>query len=187
MAPLLVLIGRLLRGFSAGAELGGVSVYLAEIATGAQRFHTSWQSGTVSRLPSWSQPQWASRSMLRWSRAPSALAYSVPVWLPDRAFIFIMRRRLEKRRSSARAVIIWICVRYLVLCYRTGRWVIAGMLMVAMTTTAYLVPSCAFGKVLMLSASDSLLVTLLVAISNFIWLPIGGALSDRWANRCCWR
>ena len=31
--PLLVLIGRLLQGFSAGAELGGVSVYLSEMAT----------------------------------------------------------------------------------------------------------------------------------------------------------
>src|SRR5437588_9703353 len=33
IAPLLVLLGRLLQGFSAGAELGGVSVYLSEIAT----------------------------------------------------------------------------------------------------------------------------------------------------------
>ena len=32
-APLLVLIGRLLQGFSAGVELGGVSVYLSEMAT----------------------------------------------------------------------------------------------------------------------------------------------------------
>ena len=46
-APLLVLIGRLLQGFSAGAELGGVSVYLAEIATpGRKGFYTSWQSGS---------------------------------------------------------------------------------------------------------------------------------------------
>jgi MHS family citrate/tricarballylate:H+ symporter-like MFS transporter len=37
-----------------------------------------------------------------------------------------------------------------------------------------------FGKnVLKLSNSDSLIVTVFVAISNFIWLPIGGALSDR--------
>ncbi len=35
----------------------------------------------------------------------------------------------------------------------------------------------------MLSASDSLLVTLLVAISNFFWLPVGGALSDRLGRR----
>ena len=44
-APLLVLIGRLLQGFSAGAELGGVSVYLSEMATpGHKGFYTSWQS-----------------------------------------------------------------------------------------------------------------------------------------------
>ena len=32
-APIIVVLGRLLQGFSAGVELGGVSVYLAEIAT----------------------------------------------------------------------------------------------------------------------------------------------------------
>lgn len=41
-APALVLCGRLLQGFSAGAELGGVSVYLAEMATpGRKGFYTS--------------------------------------------------------------------------------------------------------------------------------------------------
>src|SRR5260221_7072235 len=47
MAPLLVVIGRLLQGFSAGMELGGVSVYLSEIATpGHKGFYVSWQSGS---------------------------------------------------------------------------------------------------------------------------------------------
>src|ERR1700681_328189 len=46
-APLLVLVGRLLQGFSAGAELGGVSVYLSEMATpGNKGFYTSWQSAS---------------------------------------------------------------------------------------------------------------------------------------------
>src|SRR5215467_3964263 len=46
-APILVLIGRLLQGFSAGAELGGVSVYLAEMATpGHKGFYTAWQSAS---------------------------------------------------------------------------------------------------------------------------------------------
>ncbi|MFX9112479.1 MFS transporter, partial [Acinetobacter baumannii] len=37
-----------------------------------------------------------------------------------------------------------------------------------------------FGKtVLKLSTQDALLVTLLVAVTNFIWNPVGGALSDR--------
>src|SRR5580700_3118140 len=47
IAPLLVLIGRLFQGFSAGMELGGVSVYLSEIATsGHKGFYVSWQSGS---------------------------------------------------------------------------------------------------------------------------------------------
>src|SRR5881628_3342621 len=47
LAPLLVLIGRLLQGFSAGMELGGVSVYLAEMATpGHKGFYVSWQSAS---------------------------------------------------------------------------------------------------------------------------------------------
>src|SRR6476469_8847988 len=47
LAPLLVLSGRLLQGFSAGMELGGVSVYLSEIATpGHKGFYVSWQSGS---------------------------------------------------------------------------------------------------------------------------------------------
>jgi MHS family citrate/tricarballylate:H+ symporter-like MFS transporter len=46
-APFLVLLGRLLQGFSAGVELGGVSVYLAEMATpGNKGFYVSWQSGS---------------------------------------------------------------------------------------------------------------------------------------------
>src|SRR5262244_3402724 len=47
VAPLLVLLGRLLQGFSAGMELGGVSVYLSEIATpGRKGFYVSWQSAS---------------------------------------------------------------------------------------------------------------------------------------------
>src|ERR1700751_2768742 len=46
-APLLVLIGRLLPGFSAGVALGGVSVYLSEMATpGHKGFYASWQSAS---------------------------------------------------------------------------------------------------------------------------------------------
>src|SRR5499427_4077024 len=46
-APLLVLAGRLVQGFSAGVELGGVSVYLSEIAPPERKgFFVSWQSGS---------------------------------------------------------------------------------------------------------------------------------------------
>src|SRR6202035_1706418 len=46
-APLLVVAGRLLQGFSAGVELGGVSVYLSEMATpGNKGLYVSWQSAS---------------------------------------------------------------------------------------------------------------------------------------------
>src|SRR5207245_7931553 len=45
-ARLLVVVGRVVQGLSAGVEVGGASVYLAEIATpGRKGFFVSWQSG----------------------------------------------------------------------------------------------------------------------------------------------
>ncbi len=189
-APLLVLCGRLLQGFSAGAELGGVSVYLAEIATpGRKGFYTSWQSGSqqvaimVAAAMGFALNAVMEESTLReWGwRLPFLFGCLI---VP---FIFVLRRKLEEteeftaRRShlAMRDVFKTLLANWQV--------VVAGMLMVAMTTTAfYLITVYAptFGKkVLMLSASDSLLVTLLVAISNFIWLPVGGALSDRFGRK----
>src|SRR5208282_1376556 len=47
IAPVLVVTGRLFQGLSAGAEVGGVSVYLSEIATpGNKGFYVSWQSAS---------------------------------------------------------------------------------------------------------------------------------------------
>jgi MHS family citrate/tricarballylate:H+ symporter-like MFS transporter len=70
---------------------------------------------------------------------------------------------------------------------RDWKIVLAGMLLVAMTTTTFYlitVYTPTFGRtVLHLSSRDSLIVTLLVAVSNFIWLPIGGAISDRIGRR----
>src|SRR5882724_9771225 len=46
-APIIVVLGRLCQGFSAGVELGGVSVYLSEMATpGHKGFYVSWQSAS---------------------------------------------------------------------------------------------------------------------------------------------
>ena len=47
LAPIVVLLGRLLQGFSAGVEVGGASVYLSEIATPGHRgFYCAWQSAS---------------------------------------------------------------------------------------------------------------------------------------------
>ena len=189
-APLLVLIGRLLQGFSAGAELGGVSVYLAEIATsGRKGFYTSWQSGRQQVAIMVAAAMGFALNAVLEPSAISDWGWRIPflfgcLIVP---FIFILRRKLEETQEfTARRH--HLAMRQ-VFATLLANWqvVIAGMMMVAMTTTAfYLITVYAptFGKkVLMLSASDSLLVTLLVAISNFFWLPVGGALSDRFGRR----
>src|SRR5690348_18274045 len=66
---------------------------------------------------------------------------------------------------------------------RNWQIVLLGMLMVGMTTISFYtitVYTPTFGKaVLKLSATDSLIVTFCVALSNLFWLPVMGALSDR--------
>ncbi|HDE1941846.1 TPA: MFS transporter [Klebsiella quasipneumoniae subsp. similipneumoniae] len=189
-APLLVLLGRLLQGFSAGAELGGVSVYLAEIATpGRKGFYTSWQSGSQQVAIMVAAAMGFALNAVLEQSAISDWGWRIPflfgcLIVP---FIFVLRRKLEETQEfTARRH--HLAMRQ-VFATLLANWqvVIAGMMMVAMTTTAfYLITVYAptFGKkVLMLSASDSLLVTLLVAISNFFWLPVGGALSDRFGRR----
>ena len=64
-----MVLGGLCQGFSAGVELGGVSVYLSEIATpGHKGFYVSWQSGSQQvavafagvlgfALSNWMQPE----------------------------------------------------------------------------------------------------------------------------------
>ena len=47
IAPIVVLLGRLLQGFSAGVEVGGASIYLSEMATPGHRgFYCAWQSAS---------------------------------------------------------------------------------------------------------------------------------------------
>ena len=190
LAPALVLLGRLLQGFSAGAELGGVSVYLAELATpGRKGFFTSWQSASqqvaivVAAGLGFALNQWLSASAIAaWGwRAPFFVGCMI---VP---FIFMLRRNLEetqefkarKHRPGMKEVFGTLVQNWGV--------VVAGMMLVAMTTTSfYLITVYAptFGKtVLHLSTADSLLVTLCVGVSNFVWLPIGGALSDRIGRR----
>ncbi|MGY4407962.1 tricarballylate/proton symporter TcuC [Bradyrhizobium sp. USDA 3315] len=185
-APIIVLAGRLLQGFSAGVEVGGVSVYLAEIATPGNRgFYTSFQSSSqqvaifvaaiVGYLLNASMPV---ETVASWGwRIPFFLGCLI---IP---LIFFLRRTLEetpgflamKKHPTAREIFASALINW--------RTIVLGMMMAILTTTTFYfvtVYTPTFGKtVLKLSTQDALLVTLLVAATNFIWNPIGGAVSDR--------
>ncbi len=107
-APLLVLLGRLLQGFSAGVELGGVSVYLAEIATpGNKGFYVSWQSGSqqvaiiVAALLGYALNAWMA------PQAVSDWAWRIPFFIGCLIvpLLFLLRRSLEETEEFSPASI----------------------------------------------------------------------------------
>src|SRR5713226_4116169 len=190
LAPLLVLCGRLLQGFSAGMELGGVSVYLSEIAPpGHKGFYVSWQSASQQVavmfaallgvvLSSILPPQ----EMMLWGwRVPLLLGCVI---LP---FLFRLRRSLQetdefvarKQKPNISEILRSL----------TANWriVIVGMMLVTMTTVSFYMITAytpTFGSsVLHLASIDTLVVTLCVGASNLFWLPIMGSLSDRIGRR----
>jgi MFS family permease len=190
LAPLLVLIGRLLQGFSAGLELGGVSVYLSEIATpGHKGFYVSWQSGSQQVavmfaalvgvvLSSFLPPE----KMTAWGwRVPLLLGCAI---IP---FLFWLRRSLQetdefvarKHRPSTSEILRSLMANW--------RLVVIGIMMVTMTTVSFYMITAytpTFGSsVLRLASVESLIVTLCVGASNLFWLPVMGALSDRIGRR----
>ena len=189
-APLLVLIGRLLQGFSAGVELGGVSVYLAEISTpGKKGFFVSWQSASQQVAVMFAALLGVLMSSLLPPSEMSAWGWRVPflVGCLIVPFLFIIRRSLQeteefqKRKHRPDLAAVFRSMG------QNWRLVGAGTLMVVMTTVSfYLITAYTptFGKsVLHLSDFDSLIVTLCVGASNFFWLPVMGAVSDRVGRR----
>lgn len=185
-ASILVVIGRLMQGFSAGAEMGGVSVYLAEMATpGRIGFYTAWQSASqqvsimLAAALGYALNHWLSvQEIADWGwRIPFLIGCSI---VPC---IFMLRRSLEETAEFRARSHVSNTFEVFAALRRSRSVVIYGMLLGAMTTATFhliTVYTPTFGRmVLDLSAVDSLLVTLCIGVSNFIWLPIGGMLSDR--------
>jgi MFS family permease len=190
LAPLLVLAGRLAQGFSAGAEMGGVAVYLSEIASpGRKGFFASWQSASqqvgvmfAALLGLILTASLSTEQMTHWGwRVPLLAGCSIiPV-------LFVLRRSLEetdtflarKHRPTPRQILGLLA----------ANWVLVLVaIMLSSTNTVYFYMITAytptFGTtVLHLGASKSMVVTLCVGASNFFWLPIMGWLSDKVGRR----
>ena len=186
LAPLLVLVGRLLQGFSAGVELGGVSVYLSEMATpGNKGIYVSWQSASQQVAIIFSA---ALGYILNETVSKEVIAdwgWRIPFFIGCMIIpiVFQIRRSLQeteeflakKHHPTFKEIIKSLTINW--------QLVVAGMMLIVMTTVSFYlitVYTPTFGKsVMKLSIVDSLLITLFVGLSNFIWLPVMAALSDR--------
>ena len=190
-APLIVVAGRLLQGLSAGVELGGVSIYLAEIATPGNRgFYCSWQSASQQVavvftallgvaltvvMPAAQMALWGWRIPL----VVGCLIIPIILWLRRSLEETEAFRRMRHRPRKASEVFRIVAANWQVV-------LVGTMLSVMTTVTFYLITAYTptFGsQALHLDPQQNLVVTLCVGISNFVWLPIGGLISDRIGRR----
>ena len=185
-APIIVVFGRLCQGFSAGVELGGVSVYLSEIATpGHKGFYVSWQSGSQQVAVVFAGVLGVALSKFMRPEELQAWGWRIPLIVGCLIipFIYLIRRTLrETDEFAARShhpspgeIYAGVLANW--------RIVLTGVAMVVMTSVSFYTITAytpTFGKeILKLTQSDALLVTLFVGLSNLFWLPLMGSLSDR--------
>jgi MFS transporter, MHS family, citrate/tricarballylate:H+ symporter len=184
-APLLVVAGRLVQGFSAGAELGNASVFLSEIAPPQSKgLYVSWQSSSqqvavmFAALVGYFLAETLTPSQLAdWGwRVPLAIGCVI---IP---LLFLLRRDLREtdvflartRRPSVHEILVGL--------WASRGTVALGMMLVLMTTVSFYTITAytpTFGKLLHLPASETLVITGLIGLSNFVWLPVMGMASDR--------
>ncbi|MDZ7283134.1 MFS transporter [Sphingomonas sanguinis] len=189
-APVIILLGRLVQGLSAGVEVGGVSVYLNEIAPPDKKgFFCSWQSASQQAAVVFAAVIGLIVSSSLDPATMQAWGWRIPfiigcVMIP---FLFVIRRHMEetevflqrKEHPQLSQIIRTI----------GGNWgvVLQGALMAVMTTVFFYMITAytpTFGnKVLSLTPGSALFVTACVGVTNFVLLPVMGALSDRIGRR----
>src|SRR6195256_116972 len=190
LAPIIIVIGRLVQGFSSGVEIGGCSVYLAEIATPGNRgFYCAGQSGSQQFAVMLSAALGVALTSVLLPEQMASWGWRVPLLIGCLIIpvVFWLRRSLQETEA-------FLCSRPVestseVLRLLSENWRVVGvgiMMSILTTTTFYLITvyTPTFGsQALHLDPLDSMIVTLCVGLSNFIWLPIGGAISDRIGRR----
>jgi MFS transporter, MHS family, citrate/tricarballylate:H+ symporter len=190
LAPLLIVIGRLIQGFAFGAESSGVNVYLAEIATPGNRgFYIAWQNASQGVTLSLTAgigvilaATFSNEQMAAWGwRIPFVIGCLViPV-------LFWLRRSLEETEVFLKShhprrtgEVLKILVEH------STVLVLALALWVLHTTGFYLMltytPTFG-GQVLHLPPLDNLLVPSCAGLSFFVVTLLCGGLSDRFGCR----
>lgn len=189
-APFFVLIGRFLQGFSAGGEIGGVTVYLSEIASPRHKgFVVSWQPASQQVGVIFAAVLGYGLSISLGQQAMSEWGWRIPILIGCAVIplFFLLRRKMQEtevfvqQRTHPRISAIFR------LALVNWRAIFTGMLLAANgSVTFYFITvyTPTFGKTaLHLAPESSLLVTLCVGISCFCLQPIAGALTDRVGRR----
>jgi len=185
IAPIFVVLGRLVQGFSAGAELGGVSVYLSEMATHENRgFYVSWQSGSqqiavvfVSLVGVILSSYFSVQQIDTW-------AWRIPFFIGCMIIpiIFALREHLTETEEFASRKEHLKTAEILQAVLLHWRTVLVGMMFIVMTTVSFYFITAytpTFGRaVLKLDNMSNLIVLGCVGMTNLVWVVGSGTLSD---------
>jgi MFS family permease len=189
-APLIVLVARLLQGFSVGGEFGTSTSYLIEAApTGRSGFYGSWQIAGQLMANVLGAVLGAALTLTFTSEQLTAGAWRIPfvVGLVIIPILFYMRAKLVEPDAFAREQATAHKDNFAAALAHPGRNYLIGMGMVVASAVSFYVTfgyTVTYAKeVLKLPLMQSFLVQMIAAIVMVIVVPVAGAVSDRSARK----
>lgn len=190
LAPILVLLGRLIQGFSAGVEVGSSSVYLSEIATTKNRgFVVAFQSASIQLAVVLAAAIGFGLTSWLGSTVMSVWGWRIPLFLGCMIVpvLLFLRRNLQETEAFASQATHPGLVEIAMSLVRNWYVGLIGILTGVMSTVSFYVITAycpAFGtRVLHLGRQDALLVTLCAGLANLVLVPVFGLVSDRIGRR----
>ncbi|MBR0796482.1 MFS transporter [Bradyrhizobium jicamae] len=189
-APLIVLVARLLQGFSVGGEFGTSTAYLIEAAPpGRTGYYGSWQITGQLMANALGATLGAGLTLTFTPEQLTAGAWRIPflVGLAIIPILLVMRARLVEpdalRKDKAAAP----TTKFTDDLRRPGRNYLIGMGMVVASAVSFYVTfgyTVTYAKeVLKLPLMQSFLVQMIAALVMVIVVPIAGAISDRYPRK----
>ena len=188
LAPLIVLVSRLLQGFSVGGEFGTSTAFLIEIAPpGRTGFFGSWQIASQLMANVLGATLGAALTALFTPGQLAAGAWRIPflVGLAIVPALLVLRRRVEepaslRDKSSSRGELLGDLRQW-------GGTALIGMGMVSASAVSFYVTfgyTVTYAKdVLKLPLAQSFIVQMAAAAVMVVVVPLAGALADRAARK----
>ena len=185
-SPIIVLVARLLQGFSVGGEFGTSTAYLIEAAPpGRTGFYGSWQIAGQLMAAALGAVIGASLTLLLTPEQLAAGAWRIPFigGLLIVPILLYMRVKVLEPEVFRRQMVTKHEERFIVAIKAPGRNFLIGMGMVAASTVSFYVTfayTVTYAKeVLKLPLMQSFTVQMIAAIVMVVVVPIAGAVSDR--------
>ena len=185
-APILVVTGRLLQGFSAGVELGGASIYLSEVATDKTRgFWVSWQSGTQQLAVITAAVLGYAVNYYFVPETVDTWAWRIPFFVGCLLIpvMFWLRSTLEETEAFKKQKTHPTIREIFASLVHNWKVIGAGVMMIVTSNVGFyaiMISMPIFGKtVLHLTESEILIATFTTGLTTLITVLAGGAISDR--------